>query len=252
MYHRLYPLIILLLLLSATCEHATITLHGTPTSGSMSYGAGPFSITLPTGISDGDVVIVETSQQGAVLTPPAGYRNIFGTGAIYGFNNSASTFYHVWHTGDPSGGASLNFTLSVSANVAWAALAYSGVNSSGTIDASGHNDNGGASAASITANGITIPGGHNADMLLMLYGVSGQTACTSPTLGVIEVSNVGTSGAGAGVCVADHLQTRSGATGDQSVSVSPLVSDGAAQVALLFAAASTLKVSSRSSDQGDQ
>lgn len=190
-----------------------IVLHGTPTT-QRATSATSLTVTLPSGISNGDLIAVGFSYNGpsSTIGAPAGWTVVANTQVSSASAITGAFLWKIWHTGDPTTAA---ITQSGSAATLQAVCAaYSGVNQTSPIDASLGQAN--TNSTTGTSPSITVPAGHNADQLLMFYSIPGSGhAATSPSLGTVRADLT----TGPEICLVDALLSASGATGNQTVSL---------------------------------
>lgn len=126
---------------------ASVSRLGTPTHGAATSGTGS-TVTAPTGLVDGDLIIVTQSQQGTGA-PPAGWTQLFNDTSTSAINFAA------WWKVASSEPASWSFTGSGS--IGWACGYWTGVSTSSPIDASASPTNTNSSpTVATTVNGCAI------------------------------------------------------------------------------------------------
>jgi Phosphoesterase family len=198
-----------------------IRIAGSPTTGRVTSNT-QISASLPSGVSNGDWVgCIFSAGASSTLTPPAQYtlvpHTLRTTSAI-----TTGVYSHIWHTGNPTSG--LTFQSSASANLSYICAAYSGVNQTSPVDASGSLHN--AKSKILTSPSI---GGHANDLLLMVYGVKGSHRFTAPSEGSIEATQT----TGPSDAWVDFRLTAPGTTGNQTITVDSANPSNGVQIALL-------------------
>ena len=161
---------------TATSPNGPIALRSIAT-GSTSAASDHVTVPTPKGVLPKDVIVAQVAVRSGTpitLTAPAGWslvrRNNDSGGQI-----AEGVYVHVILGSEPSS-YTWNFTSGNNAVVGIAA--YSGINTAAPIDVSGGQAN--AVSTNVTAPSITIPIGHNADRLLMLFAIPDRSAMTLP------------------------------------------------------------------------
>lgn len=193
--------------------------NGTSSGGALA--ATSFNISLGSGVSNGDMVVVAiftTAIEG--VTGPAGYnlQAVLGTAA-----GAMSIYTHLWQTGDATSG--ITFTLGAS-NVVWATAAYVGVAATPVFYP--HQAQGNTLSTTATSPS-TVPT-TSTDMLLMIYGGPLNETYSAPSEGSINVQASETTLAS--ICIADFLLSSNAATGNQTITLSTGVANIGAQITL--------------------
>lgn len=177
-----------------------IAARGTPTNGHKT-NSGTLTISLPTGVVSGDVIVFNVVIGGTTLpSTPTGLTLIDSGNA----GPSYATYYRVC---DGTEGASFSWTVASSAS--GTCRAYSGVDNASPINA--HSILRTATSLTSTATGITT----TANGCQLIYGsgiASSETSFTNPT--GFSAQDINTSSPAAVSC--DESQTTAGTTGNQS------------------------------------
>lgn len=203
-----------------------VAVHGTPLSGNVSTGTST-TVTLPTGWSAGDVVVITavSNTTGQTFSLGVGYTKQIdetGTGV------QMAIFTRVLQAGDAN--PTLSWTTST-ARIIWLSIGYSGVNNTTPLDGTPKSQH--SSSTSQTFNSPSITTSIWGSKLLMVYGASSTGTFSTESEGVLEVySNThGPQG-----YLIDFLRLGTGATGGQTMTISSAAEQNAgAQLALAAA-----------------
>jgi len=177
-----------------------------------SKGGTTLSVTKPTGLQAGDVMVAVVDVMGtAAITAPAGWTLIRDT--ANGTTMHQSAYWKVAGTSEPR---SYAWTLSSAQLAAVAIAAYRGVATVSPVDV---NSGGIATSASISAPSVTTTSG--AELIVGLYGIATQATVTPPT-GMLEQAEIAASSgkAKADTEISDDIQEQAGATGDRTATAS--------------------------------
>lgn len=199
-----------------------IAARGTPTNGHK-QNAGTLTISLPTGVVSGDVIVFNVIVGGTTLpATPTGLTLIDSGNA----GPSYATYYRVCNGTE---GASFSWTVASSAS--GTCRAYSGVDNGAPINA--HSVLRTATSLTATATGITTT--FNGCQLIFGSGIaSAETSFTNPT--GFSAQDINTSSPAAVSC--DESQTTAGATGNQSGTWASTANNNYASLVALKPAAS--------------
>jgi hypothetical protein len=220
-------------ILVGTMAHAGIALvDGVATSSGAASNASSYAVNLPTGIADGDLVIVGIASN----TPAALYAEGYTTGVDQGYmgigqgfagtGDGCFEFYHVWKTGDSTNPV---FSRSTTGSDAYAVVALSGVETSSTlIDTS----TGTSSAYGTRVNLPAITTHNNGDMDVYVSCAEGGTTFSSPSIGTIAVQQADTTSS---VAISTYEQATAGILGAQATFTDDSLVNGSAVMALIAA-----------------
>jgi hypothetical protein len=193
----------------------TIAQRGSATAGN-SY-TNSLSVTRPTGVVENDVLIAIVTWWANTLTPPSGWTQIGTTqswshpdGTLY-----ARAYYRVAGASEPS---SYAWGLSATNDIACTIVAYSNVDTTDPIAASGAQTQ---TSASMTAPGVDAATA--ADMLVFLGAVGDTDAgirTATPPSGMTELADTTNGTSWIKAYAAQQLLTASGATGTRTATLS--------------------------------
>lgn len=144
---------------------------------STSAASDRVTVAVPRGVLPNDVMVAQVTVRGGaaiILTAPAGWSLVRRSNDSGG-TIAQGTYVHVVLGPESS---SYTWKFSVANNAAAGIAAYTGVNTAAPIDVSGGQAN--VASTSVTAPSITIPAGHNADRLLVLFSIPNSSAITLP------------------------------------------------------------------------
>lgn len=221
-------------------ESATALVALRPAAG----GNTSVSVTKPTGVVDGDVMVATVAFAGGTLTAPSGWTQVLeqaGTGVTL----------RVYRKTASSEGSSYTWSLSTTDGLAVAIGAYYNVDTTTPVGGSGSQAN--SSSTSMVAPSVTP--GTPADMLLFCGAAAGDVRATAPG-SMTEEADAGA--AGVGVYAADQLLASSDATGTRTATLASATANAAALVSLRptstggGAAATTIYVSHNNLNSGDR
>jgi hypothetical protein len=214
--------------LTAAGPAAANIYYRTGTSTENVNGSASISMTVPSGVVAGDLLIADVDAAGTTaITPPSGWTSIF-TGA--GFATYSTVIYRVATAADAAG-ASYTWTLGSTRKAVARMSSYVGVDTT-TIGTPA--TTGASTGTTITFNTVTTPA---ANSLVVLGGVtfngSGAESLTPPA-GTTTRANLASSGTGSQVrgYNGDFVQASAGATGSKTGSISPSNAWGTAMFAL--------------------
>ena len=176
------------------------------------------SVSKPTGVVDGDVMVATVAFAGGTLTAPAGWTQVLeqaGTGVTL----------RVYRRTASSEGSSYTWSLSTADGLAVAIGAYYNVDTTTPVGGSGSQAN--SSSTSMVAP--TVTPGTTADMLLFAGAVAGNVRATAPG-GMNEEADAGATGVG--VYMADQLLASGSATGTRTATLASATANAAALVSL--------------------
>lgn len=195
-------------------------INGTSSGGVLA--ATGVSVSLGSGVTDGDIVIVTIGLTvSEAVTPPAGYVLIVNT-PTSGALGCLATFQHVWKSGDATSGLSFTFGL---ASAAWATAAYINEDQTPVLISAGQGN-----AASTTATSPSVNPTTDQDMLLMVYATPLNDTYSVPSIGSINVQAIETTVAS--VCIADALLSSNAATGNQTITLSSSAASAGQQISI--------------------
>jgi hypothetical protein len=213
------------ILLGTTANAEIALVDGAGTSSGRASNASSYAVNLPTGIQDGDLVVVAIASNSRVTPSAEGYTK----GAEQGFKGDANgcfEFYHVWKTGDST---SPTFSRSAAASDAYAVVALSGVGTSGTfVDTS----TGTSSKYGTRVNLPAITTHDNGEMVVYASCAEGSATFSSPSVGNIAVQQADASSS---VAISTFAQPTAGLTGTQATFMDTKLVNGSAVVALIAA-----------------
>jgi hypothetical protein len=215
-----------LLLTAADCAEATIY-YRTSASVENAGGSTSISITVPSGVATGDLLItsVNAAGTGAVTAPGGWTQLVAGAGA---------THYGMLHyrvaTAADAAGASYTWTLGSTRKATGSMISYVGVDTT----AIGAPAAGAGSGTTATYNSVTTAVANSMVVLVGSAYNAGATVTLSTPAGTTSRSNFGTSGGGSQVRSfnGDFIQAAAGATGSKTSTVSPTSGWGAVMLAL--------------------
>jgi hypothetical protein len=213
-------------ILLGTVAHAGIAVvDGVGTSSGRVSNSTSYAVNLPTGIADGDLVVVAIASNSRVTPSAEGYT----TGAEQGFKGDANgcfEFYHVWKTGDST---SPTFSRSTTASDAYAVVALSGVGTTGTfVDT----PTGTSSEYGTRVNLPAITTHNNGDMVVYASCAEGSATFSNPSVGSIAVQQANTSSS---VAISTYAQATAGVIGTQATFTDTSLVNGSAVMALIAA-----------------
>jgi hypothetical protein len=224
-------LILALCLMAAGRADAAIY-YRTGTSVENVNGSASVSMTVPSGVAVGDLLVADVDAAGTgAITAPTGWTSIF-TGP--GFATYSVVLYRVATTADVAG-ASYTWTLGSTRKAVGRMSAYVGADTTaiGAAATTGSN-----TGTTITYNSVTTAA---ANSLVILGGTAlnaSGTISLTPPAGTTTRFNIATSGTGSQLRGAngDFIQATAGATGNKTGSISPSSAWGTAMFALKPAA----------------
>jgi hypothetical protein len=130
----------------------------------------------------------------------------------------------------PAEPSSYTWTFNNANDAAGGILAYVGASTAVPVDLS--NGQGNASSTSITAPSVTVPIGHQTDLLVGLFSIANSSTVTVPS-GMVQRWSFHATGGGIGVAASDLLLGSSGATGDQIATAATAAANAGSLLALL-------------------
>jgi hypothetical protein len=214
-----------LILLGTTANAEIAIVNGVATSSGRASNASSYAVNLPTGIVNGDLVVVAIASNSRATPSAEGYA----TGVEQGFKGDANgcfEFYHVWKTGDST---SPIFSRSTTASDAYAVVALSGVGTSSTfVDTS----TGTSSEYGTRVNLPAITTHNNGDMNVYASCAEGSATFSSPSLGTIAVQQADASSS---VAISTYAQATAGLLGTQATFTDASLVNGSAVMALIAA-----------------
>jgi hypothetical protein len=220
-------------ILVGTIAHAGISVvDGVATSSGVASNASSYAVNLPTGLADGDLVIVGIASN----THATPYSEGYTTGVDQGYmgfgqgfeveGDGCFEFYHVWKTGDST---SPVFSRSTTGSDAYAVVVLSGVTTASTlIDTS-------TGTSSLYGTRVDLPAittHNNGDMDVYVNCAEGSATFSSPTIGTIAVQQADTSSS---VAISTYEQSTPGLLGAQTTFMDTSLFTGSAVMALIAA-----------------
>ena len=209
-----------------TTAHAGITIvDGVGTSSGSASNTSSYAVNLPTGIADGDLVVVAIASNSRPTPSAEGYTKGTEQG-FKGDTNGCFEFYHIWKTGDST---SPVFSRSTTGSDAYAVVALSGVGTSSTfVDT----PTGTSSEYGTRVNLPAITTHNNGDMVVYASCAEGSATFSSPSLGTIAVQQADTSSS---VAISTYAQATAGLLGTQATFTDTSLVNGSAVMALIAA-----------------
>jgi hypothetical protein len=222
---KFVPALALALIFFGTTAHAGIAVvDDNGTSSGRGGNTTSYAVNLPTGVQDGNLVIVAIASDSNEAPSAPGYT----ARVAQGFNGGASRcfeFYHVWKTGDST---SPVFTRSATASDAYAVVALSGVRDTRFIDTA-------TGTSSDPGTQVNLPGitsRNDGDMVVYASCAEAGTTFSSPSLGDVAVQQANTSSS---VAISTFVQDQFGVIGSQKIFMDASLVNGAAVMALVAA-----------------
>jgi hypothetical protein len=223
----------LALILLGTVAHAGIAVvYGVATSSGAASNVSSYAVDLPTGIADGDLVIVGIASNSRATPSAEGYTTVVEQGfmgvdqGFEGDGDGCFEFYHVWRTGDSTNPI---FTRSTTGSDAYAVVALSGVATASTlVDTS----TGTSSKDGTRVNLPAITTHNNGDMDIYVSCAEGSATFSSPSVGTIAVQQADTSSS---VAISTYEQATAGLLGTQATFTDASLVNGSAVMALIAA-----------------
>jgi hypothetical protein len=191
---------------SGTTTYNTITQRGTATSNSTSSGTST-TVTKPTGVVSGDVMLAVVTHDGAADTITATGWTIIGTYT----SGSDINFAMYYRVAGGAEGANYSFSTVSSHALAASIVAYYNV-ATPVFDDYSISTN----SASTSMTGTTVFGTATANMLVFLGGITNNSA-SAPPAGMTELIDAGSSGIR--VYVAHQTLAASGETGSKVATI---------------------------------
>jgi hypothetical protein len=217
----------LAVILLGTTAHAEIAIVAdNGTSSGRVDNVSSYAVDLPTGVEDGDVVVVAIASNTDVAPSAPGYK----AQVKQGFNDGAEgcfEFYHVWKTGDST---SPIFTRPTTGSDAYAVVALSGVRTSKFVDTS-------TGTSSDLGTLVNLPGIttlNDDDMDVYVACAEAGATFSSPSLGAIVVQQANTSSS---VAINTYLQAKQGEVAGHALFMDTGLINGSAVIALIPAPA---------------
>ena len=192
---------------SAAAGSSAITLRSIAT-GSTSTQAAHVTVNRPQGVAPGDIMLAQVAVRGGagqILTPPAGWslirRDADPTMILQGIYT---------HVVGPSEPVSYTWNFDAGNDAAAAIADFGGVNTITPIDS--NNGQANPSSTNIVAPSVTIPGGHNQDLLIGMFAISNASAIAVPR-GTSMAWSFAAIGYGIGIAMSDVNPALSGPSG---------------------------------------
>lgn len=192
--------------LSATGLISTIV-HAGSSSAAVTVSSGTWTLTVPVGAQMGDLLIAVVTTQAASAITATGWTQV-GTTQSWTGGRQLAVYRRFMAFGD----VSYNITLGTSTAGAWAVSAYSGVNTSSTIEAVGFQTNTGTT--SHVAPSVTPIA--SADMLLYVGAYNASSASMAAPASMTERVDTAYAAGFSTVYVASQLLSVGGATGTRT------------------------------------
>lgn len=204
-----------------------ITLRGS-SSGNNAGGSTSLSIAMPTGVVQGDVMVMAVTARGtqATITPPTGWTSL----QKHATTGTIITQQMFWKQAGAGEAGPYVWTLSTSGKASGVILAYTNTAPSSPIDVSGGQANSTASAT-ITAPTVTTTVAN--DMLVGFFGEANSATYTATTMTTLQASSFSTGGTATtrtGTAGADQLLGAAGATGTKTATTGTTSSVNIGQV----------------------
>jgi hypothetical protein len=200
-----------------------IVAHNGTNSGRIS-NASSYPVNLPTGVTDGNLVVVAIASDTDVPLAAEGYTARVQQG-FKGDSKGCFEFFHVWKTGDST---SPIFSRPTTGSDAYAVVALSGVTPGQFVDVA-------TGTSSEFGKQVNLPAitTHNKNDL-DVYGSCAEAGASfsNPSLGSIAVQRAGTSSS---VAIITFAQATKGLLGGQKVFMDTSLSSGVAMMALIAA-----------------
>jgi hypothetical protein len=191
--------------------------YRTGTSTENVNGSTSISLTVPSGVAVGDLLVADVDAAGtSAITPPAGWTQLINAAAFTTYSN---LHYRVATAADVAG-ASYTWNLGSTRKAVGRMTAYVGVDTStiGTPATTGN-----SSGTTITFNSVTTPAANSMVLLgaVTLNG-AGTESLTPPGATTTRV-NLATSGTGSQLrgYTGEFVQAAAGATGNKTGTISP-------------------------------
>ena len=212
--------------LGTTAYAGIAIVDGVGTSSGCASNTSSYAVNLPTGIADGDLVVVAIASNSRPTPSAEGYTKGTEQG-FKGDTNGCFEFYHIWKTGDST---SPVFSRSTTGSDAYAVVALSGVGTSSTfVDT----PTGTSSEYGTRVNLPAITTHNNGDMVVSSCA-EGSATFSSPSLGTIAVQQADTSSS---VAISTYEQPTAGLLGTQATVTDTSLVNGSAVMALIAASA---------------
>jgi len=187
-------------------------------------------LNVPAGVQTNDLLIAEVAVRGGsrlVITAPSGWTLVRRDDSS---SSVAQAIYQHAVAGASSEPSSYTWTFSNANDAAGGILAYTGASIVTPVDVS--NGQGNATSAAIAAPSVTIPAGHNADLLLGLFSIANSSSVTAPA-GMAQRWSFHAVGGGIAVAAADLQLAAAGATGNQTATAATAAANAGSLVAVL-------------------
>ena len=202
--------VVLMIARTSTAAGSTptaITLRSIAT-GSTSTGDDHVTVSVPPGVAPGDIMLAQVAVRGGVdqtLTPPASWSLIRRDSDP---TTIAQAIYsHVVQASEP---ASYTWNFNAGNDAAAAIADFAGVNTTTPVDV--NNGQANQSSTGITAPSITIPTGHNEDLLIGMFAISNASGIMVPP-GTSMAWSFPAIGYGIGIAMSDLNPALNGSTG---------------------------------------
>lgn len=187
--------------------------------------AASYPVNLPTGVADGNLVVVAIASDSDVPLAAEGYTARVRQG-FKGDSKGCFEFYHVWKTGDST---SPVFTRPTTGSDAYAVVALSGVRPDEFIDVA----TGTSSDFGTLVNLPAITTHSQNDLDVYASCAEAGASFLNPSVGSVAVQQVGTSSS---VAIITFTQATEGILGTQKAFMDTSLFNGVAMMALIAAA----------------
>ncbi len=195
-------------------------------SASIASGTTSWVVNKPSGALQDDIVIyIISTQDVGTITLPSGFVTISGPTDWQG-TRRVLFCYKVLGAGEPS---TYTFTMSVSTAGTWGAVAFSGINTSSPISATGTFTFNSTGSTSMTASSVSPA---DTDTMLVMLGVTNSNGSMTPAGGMTERVDIVNTSAFNLSFIASELLSASGSTGSRVATISTSSQSVAGLIAL--------------------
>ncbi len=216
-------------ILLATAAHAGIAIvDDNGTSSGVVSNTNSYAVNLPTGITDGDLVVVAIASNSPATPSAEGYA----PGYLQGFKEDANgcfEFYHVWKQGDSTNPV---FSRATAGSDAYAVAVLSNVQTGSFVDTSTGTSSGDGTLVNLPA----MTTHNNGDMAVYASCAEAGATFSSPSVGTIAVQQASPSSS---VAISTYTQPTAGVIPTEATYTDASLFNGSAVMAVIAAPASS-------------
>jgi hypothetical protein len=213
------------ILLGTTAYAGTATVNDNGTSSGVVNNTANYAVNLPTGITDGDLVVVAIASSTRATPSAENYVAV-----EQGFKDDANgcfEFYHVWKQGDSTNPV---FSRATTGSDAYAVAVLSGVQSA-FVD----NSTGTSSDYGTLVNLPAVTTHNNGDMAVYASCAEAGATFSNPSVGTIAVQQASPSSS---IAISTYTQPTAGVIPTQATYTDASLFNGSAVMAVIAAPAS--------------